>query len=404
MTGLLSIQIISVSLETQEQKRNYAEINNIKHGLFSIFEWKLQLTKIIEEEIGDFNLQDNKENLKPVIESQLRSLIANIDQRLKDKNKKTFGGRFKQTMINSFVDIKDIQEGVPQYAEELIKVLEKPKNERKIKAAFSEKVGEYFAQTFEENQNQNSINAIAKRVGASDIESAKVIINETIATRYHSLKMFSWSLIFISVLAFLVAAISKKNLPNSQYLSLVAILLFLLAAGVTTPMIDLEAKITEMKFMLLDHPIVFSNQVLYFQTKSVMDVFWLMIRHEDIQMKIVGLLMVTFSVLFPVVKLISSVAYYYNPRNLRDNKWIQFFVLKSGKWSMTDVMIIAIFMAYIGFNGVIESQFDELQGAASEGLLLTTNGTSLQPGFYLFMTYAVLAMFLSEYLVRRKEA
>ena len=73
---------------------------------------------------------------------------------------------------------------------------------------------------------------------------------------------------------------------------------------------------------------------------------------------------------------------------------------------MTDVLIIAIFMAYIGFNGVIESQFGELKGAgvgaASDLLLLTTNGTSLQSGFYLFLSYAVLALFLSEFLTKRQ--
>ena len=32
----------------------------------------------------------------------------------------------------------------------------------------------------------------------------------------------------------------------------------------------------------------------------------------------------------------------------KKNKLIQFFAFKSGKWSMADVMVVAIFMAYIG--------------------------------------------------------
>jgi hypothetical protein len=47
----------------------------------------------------------------------------------------------------------------------------------------------------------------------------------------------------------------------------------LLVAGVTTPMIDMEAKISQMSFVLLGHPIHFENQVLYFQSKSILDVF-----------------------------------------------------------------------------------------------------------------------------------
>ena len=69
---------------------------------------------------------------------------------------------------------------------------------------------------------------------------------------------------------------------------------------------------------------------------------------------------------------------------------------------MTDVLIIAIFMAYIGFNGIISSQFGKLHTADNEIVLLTTNGTSLQSGFYLFLAYAVLALFLTEFLSHEK--
>ncbi len=70
---------------------------------------------------------------------------------------------------------------------------------------------------------------------------------------------------------------------------------------------------------------------------------------------------------------------------------------------MADVMVIAIFMAYIGFNGIIKSQLDQLSSAA-EGLdILTTNGTSLQPGYYLFLTYTLLALFFAEFLVKKSQ-
>ncbi len=132
--------------------------------------------------------------------------------------------------------------------------------------------------------------------------------------------------------------------------------------------------------------------------------FWIMITHKDIQMKFVGVLLVTFSIVFPLLKIVSSLGYYYNYRNARANPVVRFFVLKSGKWSMADVMVVAIFMAYIGFNGIISSQFGQLRSAAQEVELLTTNGTSLQPGYYLFLTYTLLALFLSGFLSRMPQA
>ena len=80
---------------------------------------------------------------------------------------------------------------------------------------------------------------------------------------------------------------------------------------------------------------------------------------------------------------------------------IKFFVFKSGKWSMADVMVVAIFMAYIGFNGIITSQLGHLKKAGQELVILTTNATALQPGYYLFLTFALLALFLAGFLTRK---
>jgi uncharacterized paraquat-inducible protein A len=143
---------------------------------------------------------------------------------------------------------------------------------------------------------------------------------------------------------------------------------------------------------------------LYFQSKSVLDIFRILINNKDIQMKLVGLLVVMFSVFFPVLKILSSVVYYYNFRGAKENSIVRFFILKSGKWSMADVMVVAIFMAYVGFNGIISSQLSEMSAAAPGVAMLTTNGTSLQPGYYLFLTYTLLALFLSGYLTRDPKA
>jgi NADH:ubiquinone oxidoreductase subunit K len=71
---------------------------------------------------------------------------------------------------------------------------------------------------------------------------------------------------------------------------------------------------------------------------------------------------------------------------------------------MADVMVVAMFMAYIGFNGIITSQFGQLSSASQELVILTTNGTSLQPGYYLFLAYTLLALFLSGFLTRKPQA
>lgn len=396
----LSHQIISMSLLNQKMQQNYAEINDIKYGLFSVNQWKKKLATIINDEIARLSITSgDKEQIKPLLEIQLNKLIDNVNAKVNASNQKSFKGRVKQAFIDTFVDIKDIKKGIPKYADDIIAIMERPKTKTDIKGLILEKVGDYFDRTFEE-QDLSKINTIIADLGVADLEAAKLELSRRVQALQDDIFLKTWVLIGLAMLIFIIAAFNRKALPSSQYIVMVLTLLALLIAGVTTPMINLEAKITEMSFVLFDHQIKFLNQILYFQSKSVLDVFRIMIAHPEVQMKIVGILMVAFSIAFPLLKLLSSLVYFYNFRGLQKNSLIQFFVLKSGKWSMTDVLIIAIFMAYIGFNGVISSQLDKLHSGEQELVLLATNGTSLQTGFYLFLAYAVLALFLSEFLTK----
>ena len=302
-----------------------------------------------------------------------------------------------------FVSLEDIKKGIPEYADAVMHEITKSKTRGQIKAMLNKQLKQYFIETFE-TQNTAQLSRILLRTDSQDIESARIKLNKAIPVRHDLIFKEAILLIIMSVILFALSGFSKQPLAPSQYILLVLSLIMLLIAGVTTPMIDLEAKITQMSFVLMGHPIHFENQVLYFQSKSILDVFWIMITHKDIQMKFVGVLLITFSILFPLLKMVSSLGYYYNYHQARENPVIKFFVLKSGKWSMADVMVMAIFMAYIGFNGIITSQFGKLNTASQELVILTTNGTSLQPGYYLFVTYTLLALFLSGFLTRIPQA
>lgn len=399
--SVLCVRIIEHSLHNQQRKQDLAELNNIKYGLFSVDGWKKQLADIINDELKEIDIRDaNPKELKKHVETQLSTLIDKVDKKIRETNKKTTKGRIKQAIINVLVDKEDIKKGIPTYADAIIKQLEKPKTQQQIKGAVTDKVEEYLEKTFDK-QDQTPVDVIIVKTLSTDREGAQAKLESQIADEQDRIYFETWLLIALSATLFVLGGLSRKGrLPAPLYVVLLLTLLLLLSAGVTTPMIDLEAKISELSFTLLDHDISFKNQVLYFQTKSILNVFSIMIHHPQVQMKAVGILMVMFSIFFPVLKLISSLLYYYDYKGSRDRAWVKFFVIKSGKWSMTDVLVVAIFMAYIGFNGVISSQLEKLSSMADQLTFLATNGTALQPGFFLFLGYTILAMFLSGYLTR----
>jgi len=398
---ILCHQVISNSISNQKNKNDYAELNHVKYGLLSVDEWKQQITVILNEEINKLYLsRANELELRKHIEVLLNTLIDQVDKKIREGNSGSAKGRAKQSFINIFINLEDIKKGIPEYAGAIIHEMTKSKTRGQIKTMLNKQLEQYVSQTFD-TPDTSQISRILLRTDSKDIESARIKLNKAISVKQNLIFWESILLIILSVILFAWSGFSKQPLAPFRYILLVLSLIILLIAGVTTPMIDLEAKISQMSFMLMGHPIHFENQVLYFQSKSILDVFWIMIVHKDIQMKFVGVLLITFSIFFPLLKIVSSLGYYYNYHHARENPVIKFFVLKSGKWSMADVMVVAMFMTYIGFNGIITNQLVQLNSAAPELQILTTNGTSLQPGYYLFLTYTLLALFLSGFLTRK---
>ena len=400
---ILCHQIISNSISNQKNKNDYAELNHVKYGLLSVDEWKQQITVILNEEINKLYLsRANERDLRKHIEVLLNTLIDQVDKKIREENSGSAEGRFKQSFINIFISLKDIKKGIPEYADSIIHEMTKSKTRGQIKTMLNKQLEQYVSQTFD-TPDTSQISRILLRTDSKNIEGARINLNKEISVKHDLIFWESIGLIILSVILFAWSGFSRRPLAPSQYIPLVLSLIILLIAGVTTPMIDLEAKISQMSFVLMGHSINFENQVLYFQSKSILDVFWIMIIHQDIQMKFVGVLLITFSIFFPLFKIVSSLVYYYNYHHARENPVINFFVLKSGKWSMADVMVVAIFMTYIGFNGIITNQLAQLSSSTPELQILTTNGTSLQPGYYLFLTYTLMALFLSGFLTRKPQ-
>lgn len=400
LSVLLCQQIITHSLANQSDKNDLAELNHIKYGLLSIDQWKNQITLILEDEINKIYLStENEQVLRAHIEVLLNTLIDKVDNKIKKKNAASTGGRVTQSLINTFIDLDDIKKGIPEYANAVLHEIKKAKTKRQIKAVLQDQLEQYSEQTFD-IADTPILNRILLQTACADIASARIKLTAAVSARHELIVKHMLTLIGLALLLFARAALSRTPLQATQAIFLILVLITLLITGVTTPMIDMEATLSQMSFMLLGHAVHFENQVLYFQSKSILDVFWIMITHQDLAMKLVGLLLVTFSLVFPVAKLICSMLYYYDYRHAQRNRVIQFFVLHAGKWSMADVMVVAIFMAYIGFNGIISSQLGHLNTQQQELVILTTNGTSLQPGYYLFLSYVLLALFLSSLLQR----
>src|SRR5690606_17170487 len=201
--------------------------------------------------------------------------------------------------------------------------------------------------------------------------------------------------LYAILLFLMIALFTVKNITRNELTVVIATAFLPLILGILLPMIEIDARISEMRFQLLGEQVRFSDQVIFYKSKSILEVVELMADQGKPDLLAVGFLVFAFSVLFPLCKLISSLIF-LSRKGRRNNKFLNFMIFKTGKWSMADVMVVAIFMSYIGFSGIVSEQLGQLEGLAKNADILTTNQSSLQTGFFMFAAFVLFSLSISQ--------
>lgn len=399
---LLLVIFLSYNVYQKEQrkkvfKEDLIELSKIKYGLFNVDEWKKILADIITKKIEEFNLQGaNKEKMRKELTAFLSTQIDQLENRYYEEKSKSFWGFLIQNPVTSISGIfGKIKRDIPIFTEGILNFLNDPKNRKAIRGYIIGKLNEYADRTF--SKIDYSIHdQIISKYEFEDREGTIQGLTTEVNHLEDSNKFNKIALLTLAILSGIWILFSK-SISKSQFLIFTAISLLLLIMGLVLPMIEIDARISSMTFKLLGESVTFQDQVLYFKSKSILEVVSLMLTQRRFDVLIVGLLVFIFSVIFPLLKLISSIIYIYN-KEKRSNGFIQFMVFKTGKWSMADVMVIAIFMAYIGFSGLITEQLKQLETITQSIDILTTNKSSLMMGFFSFTSFAILSLLISHKL------
>jgi hypothetical protein len=270
-----------------------------------------------------------------------------------------------------------------------------PKNRRAVREFIVKKMRDYADNTFSKI-DYSTHNEILAKYDYRDRSDAIKGLTAQIKTLNDGGKPYESGVLIIAAFIGLYIIVSKR-LSKNEFIVVTAGCFVLLIIGLLLPMIEIDARIATMGFNLLGEEVMFKDQVLYYKSKSILEVVRLMVTQGRIDLICVGVLVLTFSILFPVAKSVSSVLYVFS-NNLKSNRFIKFMVFKTGKWSMADVMVVAIFMAYIGFAGIITEQLKQLESLAQNVDILTTNKSALQAGFFSFTAFSVMSLLIAHKL------
>ncbi len=385
-------------METEKRQLNedIVELSLVKYGIFSVDIWKENLTTIVTKRINEFDFEDMDESaIRTRIAEFLTLTVDQLEVSFYKVNEGTIGGFIKGT-VASFTDVFGrMKEDIPLLTDSIVSFFKDEDNKEMIKNYVVQKLNEYSDATFSEIDYTN-YDIILERHGQKTKQDAIDMIAMKISILKDGQKPYTYAIFIIMGLLALITMFSN-NLNAQDFLILSVSCGVLLSIGVMLPMIDIDARISTIEFQLLGESILFKDQILYFKSKSILEVVHVMILNGKPEVAIVGVFVLIFSVIFPVLKLTSSVLFLFS-ESLRNNSLIRFLIFKTAKWTMADVMVVAIFMAYIGFSGIISDQLKGLETIVTQVDILTTNESTLQIGFFLFTGFAVLSLLVSHKL------
>ncbi len=374
-----------------------AELGHVRYGLLNADQWVERILPVLEAKIDALDLTaQNGASLRPTVEKALYRLIDQLKEQMsappaQGADVAGFAAQAQAMIVNMMA--ANLRPRVPEFAGMVLAELGKPENRQAVKNYLAGVLVEGAKNTFGA-VDMTWYAAILKQHGCADATSCRQELGHRIAVADADIARWYLTALGAATLAFLLLLAVRR--PPRWYHVLLMLLFcaVLLAGGVLSPMIEVEARITRIAFTFFGTPLSFPEQVLYFQSKSVLEVFRTLIEIGQPQMWLVGVLVLMFSVVFPTLKILTLASCLSRPEWLRKFRIVRFFALESSKWSMADVMALAIFMSFVAFNGVISNAMGSLQGPGVQ-LVIPTDSSKLLPGFYLFIGFVLASLFLS---------
>jgi len=390
-------------------KSDYATLHSVQYGMFNSDIWTKKITYIVDKKIENFNLNvNNREEVKGYIETIIDTLIIEAERAVKAQNQGKRGffdsimGSTKQMSTETIIDFKALRNRVPEFTDRVMHEVEKPENQERAKKVIREKLKEFMAEKFEKHTDMRDYYTVIKKYNVNTLEQCNTIVNKQI---HENTKVTNdyMKIILSLALGIILLVFLAGSLTSSTLLLLSGTTIALLISGVMMPMLDIEAKISKLTFSILNEEVVFENQILFFQSKSISDLVRLLLDSGEARMIFVGILLVMFSIIFPTLKLIATTMYFYSKSAIGNNPITRFFALRSTKWSMADVFVVSIFMAYLGLDGVVASELKHLESQQDPVNIITTNGTHLETGFFLFLGFVATSFVLSILVQKKKQ-
>ncbi|WP_025141473.1 paraquat-inducible protein A [Pedobacter jeongneungensis] len=396
-----------LSVEQKHIKEDYSLSNNITFGIFSVDRWGEKISAVVDRRVKGFNLTaKQKTEMRKEVEKELHGLVNKAVSEV-TKPQKSLGGKLKKLAFKSFVDVDELHAQVPSFAKTIVAKITSPTSLKRLKGIATSKVDELEAQTYD--STDTTITTVEQNIYHKyHVANAKAfdrLVNTRLAEIKKASFQFALGMLGCVAIALMLWLFLRKKVQLHVPLFIMSLLfaVILLAVGVTSPIIEVDARIQTLEFALLGDKIAFTNQVLFFQSKSILGIIGTLIEQPKPDAVLVGALLLIFVVVLPLLRIVARGVHVSCGHLFGSQKVLRFLAFDLGKWDMADVMVVGVAMTYIGLNGILKSQLSGLNMQNDTLKTVTANNSALQLGFFVFVAYVIYTIVLSSILKRIDE-
>lgn len=402
INGYCGYKLDILSNQQEQLKQDYSTINNITFGIFSIDQWRDKILGVVNKQVHDFKMtRQQKKAMQAQIEKQLHGLIGKTAAEI-NRPQKSLGGKLKKLAFNAIVDVDDIQAQVPAFAKTIITKVNSPSSTKRLKGIATSKLQQLERQTYDSTAEAQT--SVAEQLYRKYNVKSTTDLNKKLTLKLTAIRAVTYNYAYVMFGCVIIAAAMwlflRKKIHLQRTLFILSLLLafILLAVGVTASIIEVDARIGTLSFQLMGEKLGFENQVLFFQSKSILQIIQVLVYQPKPDSVLIGVLLFIFVIVLPVLILIATGLHVIGGKRIEENKVIRYLTFESGKWNMADVMVVGVLMTYIGLNGILKSQLSSLNIHNDFLTTVTTNDSSLQPGFLIFVSYVIYEIVLSKML------
>jgi len=111
--GYFGYRLHTLSDQQEAIKTDYANVNNITFGLFSVEQWRDKVSGIINHQVRHFTLTPKQKKELQVEVQQIILALIDKAEALVNKPQKSIGGKLEKLAVKTFVKTDKIKAQVP---------------------------------------------------------------------------------------------------------------------------------------------------------------------------------------------------------------------------------------------------------------------------------------------------